>query len=92
MSPVYRFPSQQSLLSRLLSAIILLAVFAASLMLGMVVFLVILGAAVLFAIILYLRFWWLRRRMGRRSRPARAGGVTLEGEYTVSKPPRENNR
>lgn len=84
MSPVYRFPLQRSPLSRLLSAIILLAVFAVSLMLGMIVFLAILGALALLAVILYLRFWWLRRRMGRRPRPA-PGGVTLEGEYTVSK-------
>ena len=91
MSPVYRFPPQRSPLSRLLSAIILLAVFAVSLMLGMIVFLAILGALALLAVILYLRFWWLRRRMGQRPRPA-PGGVTLEGEYTVSKPLHREDR
>lgn len=92
MSPVYRFPSQGHLFSRLLSAIVLLAVFGVSLMLGMIVFLVILGVLALSAIALYLRFWWLRRRMDRRSRPAPGGGVTLEGEYTVSKPHRDEER
>lgn len=91
MSLVYRLPLQRSPFSRLLSAIILLAVFAVSLMLGMLVFLAILGALALLAVILYLRVWWLRRRMGRRPRPS-PGGVTLEGEYTVSKPARHKDR
>lgn len=92
MSPIYRLPPQRGLFSRILSAAILLSVVAASLLLGTVLFLVILGAAMLLALILSLRFWWLRRQLAKHPRPNAPGGVTLEGEYTVTKPAKAEGR
>jgi len=92
MSPVYRFQPQRGLFSRLLSAAILLAAVTASLLLGTVLFLVILGAIVLLSVALYLHFWWLRRSASQSPRRGPGGGVTLEGEYTVSKRPRDEDR
>ena len=86
MPVIFRLPPSQGVFARLLSALILLAVFAVALLLGAAIFLVILGIAVLAGIALYLRFWWLRRQQVRHPPAGPGGGVTLEGEYTVSKP------
>ena len=66
------------------------AAFAVSLFLGTVLFLVVLGALLILGVVLYLRFWWLRRRWMQQMQgrdtgvaPGKQAGVTLEGEYTV---------
>lgn len=88
MPVIYRLPRQQGLFSRLLSAIVLLAIFAAAFFLGMVLFLVILGTVAVLALVFYLRLWWLRRTSAGRPQASPQSGVTLEGEYSVSKPTR----
>jgi hypothetical protein len=95
MPLIYRFPPGKSALSRLFSALLLMAVFVTALLLGTVLFLAILGAAVILAAALYLRFWWLHRQMAQQPQSSPKGGVTLEGEYTVAKSdrkPREDDR
>ena len=92
MSPVYRLPPGRGLISRLLSPVLLVAVLLLSLFLGLFVLLTVLGAGLVLALVLYARAWWLRRRLVPQPRPERRGGVTLEGEYTVSKPDRDEHR
>lgn len=85
MPLIYRLPPTQGLFSRLLSAAVVMVVFAVALFLGAAIFLAILGIAVVAGIALYLRFWWLRRQQLRHPPAGPGGGVTLEGEYTASK-------
>jgi len=82
---IYRFPPGQGALSRILSISVLLVIFMVAFFLGTVLLLMILGAIAVSAVALYLRFWWLRRQMKQRPQGAPGGGVTLEGEYTVTK-------
>ena len=84
MPLIYRFPPGQGALSRILSVMVLLAIFTVAFLLGTVLLLVILGVIAVSAIALYLRFWWLRRQMLKRPQGVPGGGVTLEGEYTVT--------
>lgn len=86
MPMIFRLPPSQGVFARLLSALLLLAVFAVSLFLGLALFFVILGVAAVVIIALYLRIWWLRRGQPRKPEAGSRGGVTLEGEYTVAKP------
>lgn len=83
-----QLPAKPGLLARVLSAIVLLAVFALSFTVGLVLFLVVLGLVTILGIALYLRLRWLRREWQQQSPPPRGGDV-LEGEYTVKgeKPP-----
>ena len=92
MSPVYRLPPGRSLFSRLLSTSVLVTALILAFFLGTVLFLVVLGAGLLLALVLYLRFWWLGRRLSKRPGPAPEGGVTLEGEYTVTKSAKAEDR
>jgi O-antigen/teichoic acid export membrane protein len=85
MPLIFRLPPGQGALSRLLSALVLIAIATVAFLLGAALFLVILGAVVLLAIALYLRFWWLRRQVAKQPQPSPRSGVTLEGEYTVAK-------
>jgi O-antigen/teichoic acid export membrane protein len=86
MGPIFRFMQNQGPLMRMVSAVLLLAVFAVALFLGLFVFIAILGAMLVLGIALYLRLLWLRRKWTKRP-PVRArGGVTLEGEYTRQPP------
>lgn len=85
MPLTYRFPPGQGMLSRILSVVVLLVIFTVAFFLGTVLLLVILGAIAVSAVALYLRFWWLRRQMKQHPQGAPGGGVTLEGEYTVTK-------
>ncbi len=85
MEPVYRLPPGRGFLSRLLSPLLLTAVLLLSIFLGLFVLLTVLGAGLVLALILYARSWWLRRRYAPQPHPRQQGGVTLEGEYTVSK-------
>lgn len=80
---MHRFPPSRGPVSRLFSALVLLAIFTVAFFLGTFLFLVILGLVVILGAALYLRVWWLRRRFARQGQ---AGPVTLEGEYTVEKP------
>lgn len=85
MVPVYSLPPKQGVFSRFLSLVALLATLALSFFLGLIVFLVILGLVLFLALGLYLRLRWLRGRVPRGPSPGPPDGVTLEGEYTVSK-------
>ncbi len=87
MSPVYRLPSGQGPLARLLSTLVLIGALALAFSLGVFIFIIVLGLAVVLALVLWLRFWWLRRQWARQRPPEQSpgGGVTLEGEYTVDK-------
>ena len=78
-----RLPSRPGPLARFFAALVLLAAFAASLLLGAVLFLTMLGLAVILALALYLRFWWLRRKWQRQTPPPPHHDDVLEGEYTV---------
>ena len=81
-------PSRPGLLARVISVVILLAVFAASFAIGAMLFLVIVGLVAVLGIAFYLRLRWLRRKLQQVS-PTRRRGDVLEGEYTVKdeKPP-----
>jgi hypothetical protein len=69
---------------RLFSALLLLAVFALAVTLGFFILLGMLAVIAILAAVFYVRFWWLHRNSTAGThRPP--GGVTLEGEYTVSK-------
>lgn len=88
MSTPYSLPPRRGPVSRFLTALVLLTVAGISFFLGLIVFLVILGVGLVAGLILYLRL----RRLRRTSQAAGAsprGGVTLEGEYTVSKRDRD---
>lgn len=87
VSPVYRLPSQQGPVARLLSSLLVIAVLVLAFSLGVFVFLIVFGLAVVAGIVLYLRIWWMRRQWARQRPPGSTsgGGVTLEGEYTVDK-------
>jgi len=69
---------------RLFSAILLLAVFGIAVTLGFFILLGLLGVVAVLAMVFYVRFWWLRRKLTAGARK-QAGGITLEGEYTISK-------
>ena len=85
MSPIYRFPSTQGPVSRFLSVVLLL-IFSLAFVVGTFVFLAVLGLIAVLLVVFYLRFWLLRRRFAQAHSPrGSSGGVTLEGEYTVSK-------
>lgn len=91
MPLIRRLPPSQGAFSRLLSALILLAVFAVSLFLGTVLFFVVLGALTVLFVVFYLRFWWLRRKL-RYQPPKGPGGEILEAEYTVTKSTKQHDR
>jgi hypothetical protein len=82
--PFYRFPPDQGPLSRILSVLTLLVIFSLAFLVGTVLFVTVLGVLAILFLGFYLRFWWLRRKLQQQV-TARQGGVTLEGEYTVSK-------
>lgn len=78
----------RSLLSRILTAIMLVVVGAAALVFGAAILAILLVAAVVFFAVLYLRAWQLRRRLGLNVYPRHAHGndkaTIIEGEYTVT--------
>jgi hypothetical protein len=82
--PFYRFPPNQGSLSRFLSILTLLVIFSLAFLVGTVLFVTVFGVLAILFLGFYLRFWWLRRKLKQQGTP-RQGGVTLEGEYTVSK-------
>lgn len=84
-----QLPPSSGLLTRLISAAVLLAVFVISFALGAVLFLVVLGLAVVLGVAFYLRLRWLQHKWRQQAPPPRQGGDVLEGEYTVKgeKPP-----
>lgn len=69
----------------MLALIVVIAIFA--LVFGLALAVILLGAALLFFSFLYLRTWWMRRRLGLNVHPSHTHdqrrGETLEGEYTV---------
>lgn len=91
MPMLYSLPPQRGAFSRILSGVVLLAIVAISFFLGLFVFLIILGVGLVAGLVLYLRLRTLRRSLRQAPRPGRGGGVTLEGEYTVSKSPRDRD-
>lgn len=83
MGPIFRFMQHQGPLMRMVSAVLLLAVFAVALFLGLFVFIAILGAMLILGIALYLRFLWLRRKWVKAR--TSADGTTLDVEFKVIK-------
>lgn len=77
-----QLPSRPGPLARMISAVVLLAVFAVSFAVGAVLFVVIVGLVAVLGIAFYLRWRWLKRKL-RQAAPPRRGGDVLEGEYTV---------
>jgi len=80
--------SQRGPVARLLASLLLIAVGAVAMFFGAIIIAVLVGIAAILFIFLYLRAWWLRRKLGldvhpRHSRKPRDNGVTIEGEYTV---------
>jgi uncharacterized iron-regulated membrane protein len=80
--------SQQNPIARLLASILLIAAGVFALFFGAVIIAILIGIAVILFFILYIRAWWLRRKLGldvhpRHHRRRQEGGVTIEGEYTV---------
>ena len=86
MPVIYRLPPQQGVLPRLLSAVVLLLLVATAFFVGLVLFLAILGTVAVLVLVFYVRFRWLRRKLARGPQASPRGGVTLEGDYIVSKP------
>lgn len=83
MGPIFRFMQNQGPLMRMVSAVLLLAVFAVALFLGLFVFIAILGAMLILGIALYLRFLWLRHKWMKAH--TSADGRTLDVEFKVVK-------
>ena len=79
-------------------ALVVAAVMAVgAVFLGAILLSLFLGLALIVGVVLYIRLWWLRRKMGGRSEGRRArSGDFVEVEYTVveerspsDKPPRD---
>ena len=86
MTGPYRFPPKQGPISRFLSALVLAIIFTVAFFVGTVFLAAALGAIAVLVLVFYLRFGWLRRKWGRqRPEGRRKGGVTLEGEYSVTR-------
>ncbi|MGH8283565.1 MAG: hypothetical protein ACRESE_06930 [Gammaproteobacteria bacterium] len=81
--------SQQNPLVRILVALLLVVAAAVAVVFGVIIVAVLLGAAVIFFAFLYLRAWWLRRKLGLNLHPPHHhsrkhdNGTTIEGEYTI---------
>ena len=80
--------SQQGPFARLLVSLLLIAAGVCALFFGAVIITVLIGLGVILFFILYIRAWWLRRKLGSNVPPQypperQDGGVTIEGEYTV---------
>ena len=80
--------SQQGPFARLLVSLLLIAAGVCALFFGAVIITVLIGLGAILFFILYLRAWWLRRKLGlnvppHHSRQTPDSGVTIEGEYTV---------
>ncbi|HEY1771755.1 MAG TPA: hypothetical protein VGH91_01035 [Gammaproteobacteria bacterium] len=78
--PVYRLTSQRSPLAQFISLLVFVAVVAVAVVLGTVALVVVLGLAV----VVSLRYWWLRRQIAKKG-PSSGGRDYIEGEYTVTK-------
>ncbi len=80
--------SRQGPFARLLASLLLVVAGVFALFFGAFIIAVLLGIGVILFFILYLRAWWLRRKLGlnvhpKHPRSGHEGGVTIEGEYTV---------
>ena len=82
--------SSPSLLTRIVGALIAVIVLAVSMTVGFAIFLVLLGLAAITLIVFYVRLYWVRRRLVRRTQRARqesgwqgSGHSIIEGEYRV---------
>ncbi|MDE2091202.1 MAG: hypothetical protein KGJ08_04810 [Gammaproteobacteria bacterium] len=84
----FQSQSQQGPFARLLASLLLIVAGVFALFFGAFIIAILLGIGVILFFILYLRAWWLRRKLGlnvhpRNSRKTHDSGVTIEGEYTV---------
>ncbi|MGA9855269.1 MAG: hypothetical protein WBR29_08355 [Gammaproteobacteria bacterium] len=80
--------SQRGPFARLLTSLLLIAAGLFALFFGAIIIAILIGLAVILFFILYLRSWWLRRKLGlnvhpHHTRGKQESGVTIEGEYTV---------
>lgn len=95
MTGTYRFPPNQGPISRFLSVLVLAAIFAVAFFVGTVFLVTVLGVIAILFLVFYLRFLWLRYKWRHLHPPGRRqGGVTLDGDYTVtqSRDPRSDDR
>ncbi|MGH8397874.1 MAG: hypothetical protein ACRETA_06485 [Gammaproteobacteria bacterium] len=80
--------SQRGPIARLLTTLLLIAVGVIALFFGAVIVAILIGVAAILFIVLYLRAWWLRRKLGLNLHPPHHShmhdeGTTIDGEYTV---------
>ena len=52
-------------------------------LMGAVILAIALGMAIILGLVIYVRLWWLRRKLARSGRGDIGGSDTLEVEYTV---------
>lgn len=85
----YISPPPQGPLARLVTGVIAVLVLVGALMLGVVAFLVIAALAIVAGIAIWLRVWWIKRRLEKEGfRPREASrsepsGHVIDAEYTV---------
>jgi membrane protein implicated in regulation of membrane protease activity len=80
--------TRQNPFARLLATLLLIAAGVFALFFGAVIIAVLIGIGVILFFILYLRAWWLGRKLGLNVHPhhprgQQDDGITIEGEYTV---------
>jgi hypothetical protein len=98
----YLSPPPMNPLSRLLAGVLAVLGLVAALFFGVFVFAVVLGVGLIGWLLLWIRVWWIRRRLGQadlghvsqgeRNPPAGGQGDVIEGEFTVvsDDKPRQN--
>ncbi len=84
-----QFPASNPLANALV-IIVGVVVIALSLVVGVVAFLALLAAAIVMAAVIWIRVWWLNRKLGtgrkvhvNQARKAGTGAEVIEGEFRV---------
>lgn len=77
----YKLPANP--LVQLLAVVVAAIVSVGAILLGAVILSLFLGLAVIAGLVLYIRLWWLRRKIQRRGSGGRRPGEFVEVEYTV---------
>lgn len=81
---VYRTRTPQNPLLQFLALVVAVVVAVGAVFLGAILLTLFLGLAVVGGLILYIRLWWLRRRVAKRPSGDRGrSGEFVEVEYTV---------
>ncbi|MGH8415062.1 MAG: hypothetical protein ACRESX_10080 [Gammaproteobacteria bacterium] len=79
---------QRGPLARILISLLIILAAVVAVLFGVIILAILLGAGLVFFAFLYLRGWWLRRKLGLNLHPphhshTHSKGTTIEGEYTV---------